>query len=155
MTLSEATDQVIGEAAAWVEANYKVRPVWTENNFPGMFLFACSQILPKTAEVGALYTYQRRATFRSRYLSYTISSEKGKLILVRFFTQHITNKEIIDKVNAAFSNSLYDYGMKGLDAKYNRSLIDKVERTRSKGFDVEMPIVYDTRKIDSFNFKTS
>lgn len=155
MTIEEAVDKILGEAITWVEANSKVRPEWTINNFPGMFLYACSKELPRTAEVGAMYIYQRRATFNSRYLSFDIKDGKLSMIKLHPYETRYGMDGTIGKLNKAFSDALYEYKLKGLKPEYTRSLLDKIDRTRGSGFDVEKPVVHDTRRIEAFDFAPS
>lgn len=155
MTLQEAVDKILGEALTWVEANAKVRPEWTTHNFPGMFLYACSKELPKTPEVGTMYMYQRRATFNSRYLSFQIKDGKLTMVKLHPYETRYGMDGVIGTLNKTFSDALFEYNMNGLKPEYTRNLLDKVDRTRGKGFDVEKPIVHDTRRIESFNFKPS
>ena len=153
MTLKEAVDKIMGEALTWVEANGEVRPEWTKDNFPGMFLYACSKELPQTKEIGALYTYQRRQTFSSRYLTFNIRGNRLTMVKVHPYDSRYNMGETIGALNKAFEDVLFDYMLNGLKPEYIRNLLDKVDRTRGKGYEVEKPIVHDIRRIEAFNFK--
>lgn len=155
MTLEQAATHLISNAITWLEANKGRDRAWLTTNLPSVFLQS-AEMLNSTKEFPS--SYRNRDFLRGSNLVIKLKSD-GSLAEISFFVPswgRLMEFEIVNirRLNTLMADAVVSIEREGLSSHYKGILIDRIDRADKRG-DVPLLVIHDTRKIDSFNFKTS
>lgn len=153
MTLEAAAKDMVSNAFSWVEAHRGRDRHWIATNLPSVFIQG-ADILKSTVEFPS--SYKNRDFLNSSSLLIRLD-ENNSLLEVKFFIpswgrMSETEASQLNQLNDFMKRALEDIRIFGLSTHYRRQLLDRIDREAKNG-KVDVPVMYDTRKIDMFNFK--